>query len=59
MRQREAFTYCQGEEFLVKPWSRAPNYTVEADVYLKASGYTYLTSTYLYEDEDRPSTESM
>lgn len=49
----KAFKNCHGQEFLVKRAPRVPNYTSE-DHFLDAPGYTYLTSTFLYEDKDKP-----
>jgi len=39
---------------LVKRRPRVPNYTAETNHYIDAPGYTYLTSAFLYEDEDQP-----
>ncbi len=55
----KAFKNCHGEEFLVKRRPRVPNYTAESDHYVDAPGYTYLTSTFLYENEDQPRTDPL
>ena len=55
----KAFKNCHGEEFLVKRRPRVPVYNSEPDDFLDAPGYTYLTSTFLYEDEDEPRSDPL